>query len=171
MTTAPEPPWLHYARTLIDTREAAGVANNATIIGWARTLGTKLVGMIYNADSVPWCGLFVARCMDEAGIAPAAITVRATSWATWGLNLRPERLAPGTVLVFARPGGGHVGFYVGEDAASYHVLGGNQGNAVSIARLPKTRCVASRWPKGQPVIGGPVQMLARVGVPLSHNEA
>lgn len=171
MTTAPEPPWLRYARTLIGTREAAGAANNSTILGWAKRLGSKIVGMIYNADSVPWCGLFVARCVEEAGVTPASIAVRATSWTDWGLNLRPERLAPGAVLVFARAGGGHVGFYIGEDATSYHVLGGNQGDAVSVARLAKTRCVARRWPEGQPVIGGPVQMLARAGVPLSHNEA
>jgi len=171
MTTAPEPPWLLYARTLVGTHEAAGPANSATILGWAKALGARIVGMLYNADSVPWCGLFVATCFEHARIEPATIAVRAKSWATWGLNLRPEHLAPGAVLVFDRKGGGHVGFYLGEDATSYHVLGGNQSDAVSIARLPKTRCIASRWPEGQPVIGSPVQMLARAGVPLSHNEA
>jgi hypothetical protein len=59
-------------------------------------------------------------------------------------------------LVFKREGGGHVGFYLGEDASSYQVLGGNQDDAVSVARLPKTRLIASRCPKCMPVIGGPV---------------
>jgi len=83
--------------------------------------------------------------------------------------LRPERLAPGAVLVFERPGGGHVGFYVGEDATAYHVLGGNQGDAVTIARIAKDRCIARRWPAGRPVIGKPVQMAARK--PISTDEA
>lgn len=168
---AEDPAWLAAARAKLGTREAAGPANNPTILGWAKRLGGKIVGMAYNADSVPWCGLFVATCVKEAGIEPPPIAVRAKSWATWGARLRPERLAPGAVLVFEREGGGHVGFYVGEDATAYHVLGGNQGDAVSITRIAKNRLFASRWPRGVDVIGGPVQMAARAGVPLSRNEA
>ncbi|MEG8056929.1 hypothetical protein QP150_09490 [Sphingomonas sp. 22L2VL55-3] len=66
-------------------------------------------------------------------------------------------------------GGGHVGFYVGEDATAYHVLGGNQGDTVSVARIAKDRCIARRWPSGRPVIGKPVQMAARK--PISTDEA
>jgi uncharacterized protein (TIGR02594 family) len=171
MTTVIEPAWLRAAWAKLGTREAAGAANSPAIMGWAKRLGTKVLGMAYNADSVPWCGLFVATCMADAGLPPPPIAVRAKAWATWGLALRPERLAPGAVLVFERSGGGHVGLYVGEDATAYHVLGGNQGDAVSIARIAKDRCVARRWPAGQPVNGRPVAMAARAGVPLSRDEA
>jgi uncharacterized protein (TIGR02594 family) len=160
MTTASEPAWLRAARAKLGTREAPGAANSPTIMAWAKKLGTKVLGMAYNADSVPWCGI------------PAApIAVRAKAWADWGQNLRADRLAPGAVLVFDRTGGGHVGFYVGEDATAYHVLGGNQGDRVSIMRLEKSRCVARRWPAGRPVIGGPVKMTAIAGIPMSRNEA
>ena len=64
------------------------------------------------------------------------------------------------MLVFTRPGGGHVGFYVGEDAAAYHILGGNQGDAVTIVRIVKSRYIARRWPEGRPVIGKPVPIAA-----------
>jgi uncharacterized protein (TIGR02594 family) len=167
---AKDPAWLAAARSRLGTREAAGAANSATILGWARRLGARVLGMIYNADSVPWCGVFVASCLAEDDIEPAPIAVRALSWATWGQALRPERLAPGALLVFTREGGGHVGFYVGEDAAAYHVLGGNQGDAVTIARIAKSRCVARRWPAGRPVIGKPVYLPAQ-GKPISRNEA
>ncbi|SEM53299.1 TIGR02594 family protein [Sphingomonas gellani] len=167
---AKEPAWLIAARAKLGTREAAGPANSPTIMGWAKRLGTKVLGMVYNADSVPWCGLFVATCMDEVGIAPAPIAVRAKSWATWGQNLAADRLAPGAVLVFERPGGGHVGFYAGENATAYRVLGGNQGDCVSLTWIAKNRCVARRWPTGRAVIGAPVQ-LAASGAPLSRNEA
>ena len=130
-----------------------------------------MLGIIYNADDVPWCGVFVAQCLDEANIASPPFAVRARSWADWGANRRPERLAPGAVLLFEREGGGHVGFYVGEDDAAYHVLGGNQGDAVSIARIAKARLIASRWPEGVPVIGGPVRLPERAGGPISRNEA
>jgi uncharacterized protein (TIGR02594 family) len=127
MTTASGPAWLSAARAKLGTREAAGAANSPTIMGWAKKLGTKMLGMVYNADSVPWCGLFVATCLAEDGIPAAPIAVRAKAWASWGANLAAANLAPGAVLVFDRAGGGHVGFYVGEDSTSYHVLGGNQG--------------------------------------------
>jgi uncharacterized protein (TIGR02594 family) len=87
--------------------------------------------------SVPWSGLFFAACLAEDGIPAPPIAVRAKAWASWGANLAAQRLAPGAVLVFDRAGGGHVGFYVGEDLSSYHVLGGNQGDRVSIMRLER----------------------------------
>ncbi|MEG3083509.1 TIGR02594 family protein [Sphingomonas sp. PB2P12] len=146
-----------------------GICEQPAILAWAKRLGTKVLGIIYNADSVPWCGVFVAYCLQEDDIEPASIAVRATSWSTWGQALRPERLAPGAVLTFERPGGGHVGFYVGEDAEAYHILGGNQGNAVTIARIAKQRCIARRWPTGRPVIGKPVQLGS--SKPISVNEA
>lgn len=167
---AREPGWFAAARAKLGTREAPGPANSPTILAWAKRLGTKVLGVIYNADSVPWCGVFVGVCLDEVAINPPSLAVRATSWVTWGVALRPERLAPGAVLVFERPGGGHVGFYVGEDTVAYHVLGGNQGDRVTIARIDKARCIARRWPDGQPVIGKPV-LLAAGGRPVSHDEA
>lgn len=60
----------------------------------------------------------------------------------WGTKAQTPML--GDVLVFKRDGGGHVGLYVGEDAACYHVLGGNQGNAVSIRRIAKNRLIEAR---------------------------
>lgn len=159
------------ARKKLGTREAAGPANSPTILAWAKRLGTKVLGMIYNADSMPWCGVFVAECMDEVGITSPLFAVRAKSWAAWGSNLRAERLAPGAVLVFERAGGGHVGFYVAEDAEAYHVLGGNQGDSVSIVRVGKDRCVAQRWPEGRPVTGKPIVIAEAGTAHVSRNEA
>lgn len=166
---ATEPAWLRAARAKLGTREAPGAANNATIMGWAAFVGGKILGALYNADSVPWCGLFVAACMKEVGLPCASIAVRASSWATYGANLRPAYLSPGAILVFHRDGGGHVAFYAGEDATHYHVLGGNQGDCVTVMRILKSRLVASRWPTGIPVGGGPVK-LRPDGAPVSGNE-
>ena len=178
MTISPRPAWLLAATALLGTREAAGPANNSTIIGWGKRLGVKVLGMVYNADSTPWCGLFVAQCLSAGGIDLAAegfnrmrVAVRAKAWATWGANLRTTHLAPGAILVFERPGGGHVGFYCGEDATAYHVLGGNQSDNATITRIAKDRLIASRWPKGVPVVGGPVRMTNIAGMPLSRDEA
>lgn len=167
-----EPAWLVAARQLINSREAAGAANSLTILGWAKHLGARVLGIVYNADSVPWCGLFVAHCLRAGGVdlSTMKVAVRAKAWATWGEPVTADRVTPGVILVFERPGGGHVAFYVGEDKAFYHVLGGNQGDAVNIMKIAKSRCIARRWPKGVPMVGGPV-MLAENGAPISRNEA
>jgi hypothetical protein len=47
-----EPKWLKAARAKLGTKEAAGSANSATILGWAKRLGTKVLGMVYNADQI-----------------------------------------------------------------------------------------------------------------------
>ena len=158
------PRWLAIAESYKGVREIAGPRHNATIMGWLRRLKSWIT-----TDEVPWCGTFVAAVMQEAGLPYPKEFPRARSWADWGANLRSTHVAPGAVLVFSRDGGGHVGFYVGEDATAYHVLGGNQGNAVNVTRILKARCIAIRWPKGEPVLGGPVRLA--VNGELSRNEA
>ena len=170
MTTAATPAWLRHARSLLGTREIVGRTHNNVLIAFLNS-ARKWNGVIWKDDEMPWCGGFVAACLVAVGVEPVKIAARAKSWATWGSRLRPERLAPGAVLVFDRPGGGHVGFYVGEDVTAYHVLGGNQSNAVTVTRIAKSRLTASRWPAGVPVIGGPVQMATTAGLKLSSDEA
>lgn len=167
-----EPAWLGRARALIGTREVAGAGSNPTILAWAKRIGARILGIAYTDDATAWCGLFVTECLSEAGIdlSTMKVGVRASAWASWGIAVDPARLTPGTILVFQRPGGGHVGFYVGEDATTYHVLGGNQGDAVSIARIAKGRCIARRWPKDVPITGKPVHLAGAAGG-ISENEA
>lgn len=70
---------------------------------------------------------------------------RALAWAEAGEHLTAP--AYGCIAVFNRAGGGHVGFVVGRDrAGNLMILGGNQGNKVSIARFAKDRVVAYIWP-------------------------
>lgn len=160
--------WMAYARSLIGVREIPGAANSQTIMGWAKRLGAKVLGITYQADSVPWCGLFCAHVMDHVGIHPPPIAVRASSWSTWGRKLINPR--PGCILTFTREGGGHVGFYVGEDGTHYHVLGGNQGDAVSITRIAKSRLAEMRWPDGVPLPAAKIVRLSPSGAPVTVNE-
>lgn len=149
-----EPKWLKIAEPLIGTKEYPGAKNNPTIMQWASKLG-RVLGITYTGDSVPWCGLFAAHCMKESGFTPPPIAVRASEWGKWGVKL--SKGCPGAVLVFTRSGGGHVGFYVSEDSVHYHVLGGNQGDAVSVTKIAKNRCTAIRWPANYPApTRGPV---------------
>ena len=165
-----EPSWLILARTKIGIQE---VRDNSTIIGWAKTLGGFIASYFtrpgQNAHTIPWCGLFADYVLTTAGFkTPGDKSLAALNWQGWGQGMVQPGL--GAVLVFVRPGGGHVGFYVGEDASTYFVLGGNESNQVEISRELKTRCVAIRWPYEVPPQPGPV-MLAANGKPVTSNEA
>ncbi len=143
--------WMTEARSLIGTRELPGAANNPVIMAWGNRLGARVLGIAYGADSVPWCGLFAAWCVHQAGIAPPAIAIRAKAWASWGEAITPGMRIPlGAVAVFERQGGGHVGFVesINRDG-SLNILGGNQGDAVNVRRFGRDRLIALRWPKGQ----------------------
>ncbi len=164
MTT--EPLWLEYARSQIGVAEIPGPKNSPTIMGWIKKLGAKVLGIQVNDELTPWCGTFAAQCVSAVGLKPPAIAVRASSWDGFGKACAPT---VGCVLRFERPGGGHVGFYVGEDKTTYHVLGGNQGNCVSIIRIEKSRLVSSRWPINEPITTKPKIVLANGAV--SSNEA
>lgn len=164
----PGPKMLAEALKLYGIKETDGPANTPEIMAWARELGGS-VARVYSADSVPWCGLLAALVAKRACKDLPASPLWARSWATWG---KPSpRASLGDVLVFVRNGGGHVGFYVGEDATSYCVIGGNQGDAVSFAWIAKSRCIAVRrqYRIAVPANVRPIR-LKRSGA-LSTNEA
>jgi uncharacterized protein (TIGR02594 family) len=155
---------------LFGTAEIVGKGSNRTIMSWRDELnqaGVAITG--YSDDDIPWCGLFAAIVAHRAGKAVVAAPLWARSWAKFGFGGYQASL--GDVLVFVRDGGGHVGFYVAEDTSAYHVLGGNQGNRVSITRIAKDRCIAVRRPdyKVRPASVKPYQVKA--GGALSRNEA
>lgn len=160
----PAPRMLIEALKLYGIKEHEGEANNPVIMEWANDLGL----MAYNQDSVPWCGLFMAYVAKKAGKKPPVAPLWARNWMRFGDACKPEL---GCVLVFSRGSGGHVGIYVGEDKHSfYHVLGGNQGDSVSITRIAKERLLSSRaMYKVKPANIRPVVLSAEGDV--SENEA
>jgi len=165
----PGPRILKEMVALHGTLEAPGKRNNPMILMWAKHIG---LGSVYKADSVAWCGLTVAYAAAQAGFdhAPRGNALWARNWAVWGNPA--DKPALGDVLVFARKAGGHVGLYVAEDATAFHVIGGNQGDSVSIKRIAKSRLLAARrcpWRVNQPANVRRVVMTAAGG--LSKNEA
>lgn len=134
----PGPKMLTAALKLLGIQEKAGASDNPTILAWAKDLGIEA----YKHDATPWCGLFVAYVAHKAGKPVVKDPLWAKNWLNWGSA--PARPQLGDVLVFSRSGGGHVGLYVAEDEFAYYTLGGNQGDAVSIARVSKRNFVGAR---------------------------
>lgn len=123
--------------------ETPGAGSTPDITRWAKEVG---VSGWYGSDAVPWCGLFVGVVAKRAGYPHTSQLLSALSWSNWGEKVPKGREALWDVLVFARTGGGHVGFYVGETADSFLVFGGNQSDAVGFAWISKSRLVAARRP-------------------------
>jgi len=142
------PPWMETASQFIGLREKPGAGNNPTILNWAKIVGGWTANY-YQRDSIPWCGLFVAICLIQNAIKPPPDALRAKAWAKWSGGKRLREPCFGCILVFTRRGGGHVGFYVSEDKYYFHVLGGNQSDAVNVKKVSKKRHIASVWPKGK----------------------
>lgn len=157
------PKWLELAKSLEGLKEIPGPKHSSKI----QAMLTKLRAW-WQDDETPWCGTFVAYCLQSSGQPIIKNWFRAKEWISYGKGLDLLSLAPGAILVFSRSGGGHVGFYVGESKGFYSVLGGNQANAVNVMRIDKSRCIGARWPEGVPVTGGPVKI--SVGK-TSKNEA
>jgi len=165
----PLPKMVTEALALLDTAERPGPGDNALIMSWVGELGGGL-RRVYTADSVPWCGLFMAVVAKRAGKTPVPEPLWALNWGQFGQDAGQPGL--GDVLTFIRPGGGgHVALYIGEDTTAYHVLGGNQSDKVCFTRIAKTRNRAARRPlfMKRPDTVRPFVLVA--GGALSSNEA
>lgn len=144
MTTAVLKPWMREAFRHEGLREVPGKAHSPVIVGWLTSLKAW-----WRDDETPWCGVFVAHCMREAGQSLPKHWYRAKGWLDWGLEVGPVH---GAVVVFERQGGGHVGLLVGKDPAdNLLVLGGNQGNQVNVRTFVPDRVLGYRWPAAWPL--------------------
>lgn len=158
-------PWMAEASRMKGLHEARDTAR-------LRAWFDKSVSWI-DPREVPWCGAFVASVMRsyDPYIALPDNPLGARNWGSFGKGCAPVF---GSILTFwrgSRSGWqGHVGFCWGEDSTAFHVLGGNQSNAVTVTRVSKSRLLESRWPSGVEVTGSRV-LLSASGQPLSTNEA
>lgn len=141
LTAEGAPRMLVEALKLYGTVEQAGPSNNPNILAWSAETG---LGRVYTADSIPWCGLFMTVVAKRAAKTVPEGPLWALNWSRFGVEAGQPML--GDVLTFTRSGGGHVGIYVGEDLTAYHVLGGNQSDAVTIVRIDKKRLYRARRP-------------------------
>jgi len=150
--------------------EIKGKGSNIDITKWAKEVG---VSGWYTDDDIPWCGLFVGVVVKRCNYPfTAAKLLGAKLWLEYGKVIPKEQAKLWDILIFSREGGGHVGFYVGENKTAFLVYGGNQSNAVGFAWILKSRCVGVRRPSY--TVGVPANVrkiiLTETGE-LSTNEA
>ena len=139
-------PWITEAKTALGRNEAR---DRTWLMDWLKRDGRS----IGDPSKTPWCGDFVETCIrmglpDEPLLGALGTNPYwARNWLLFGRDTKP---ITGALLIFQRGTGGHVGFAVGQDETHFYVLGGNQSDAVTIARIAKSRLLGARWPATYP---------------------
>ena len=122
--------------------EVAGAVHNPQIMAMLRTDNAWP-----DADEVPWCSAFVNYICWLISL-PRSKSLRARSWLSVGQQIDIDSAMVGfDIVIFKRgkdpqPGPevieapGHVGFYYGHTEDQVVILGGNQGDSVSVAKYP-----------------------------------
>jgi uncharacterized protein (TIGR02594 family) len=140
---------------MVEAKKVMGLhedRDRAVLAKWLKSDG-KTLG---DPSKLPWCGDFVDTAIELAlpdEPRPGKLGENpywALNWLLFGKACNP---AYGAVVAFERPGGGHVGFLVGQDEKRFYVLGGNQGDTVSVTPIDRGRARGYRWPttyKGRP---------------------
>jgi uncharacterized protein (TIGR02594 family) len=128
----------------LGVKEIPGSASNPVIMQMAKELK---IDNIYKNDDIAWCAVFISYLCQITGKplpGNGADLLRAASFAKWGYEVVRGDEQLGDILVFTRPGGNHVGICIAESKDSFHILGGNQSNAVTITEISKYRLSAAR---------------------------
>lgn len=139
-------PWIAEANSALGRHEAR---DRSWLMDWLKRDGRSLGDPSKN----PWCGDFVETCIrvalpDEPLLGALGTNPYwARNWLMFGQEVQP---ITGAILVFERGSGGHVGFALGQDDTHFYVLGGNQSDAVTIARIARARLLGARWPATVP---------------------
>ena len=106
-------------------------------------------------DEIPWCSAFAHFAAWQLNL-PRSKSLAARSWLKIGLPVDVRDAAVGfDVVILSRGSGpqpgpdvlaapGHVGFYGGRTADTITLLGGNQGNTVSLQWFPLERVLGVR---------------------------
>ncbi len=132
-------------------RRGRRAASNPNVVRYYAEVGHAAV----TDDAVAWCAAFLGACLERADIGSTR-SLLARSYLSWGEALSEER--HGAIAVLSRgsdPALGHVGFLVGTTPNDLILLGGNQGDAVSVQPFPRSRLLGLRWPATQPALHPP----------------
>lgn len=138
-----QPPWLEAAWAEFGVREIPGKEDAPEILRYFRDAGDTSV----ETEATPWCAAFLGAMLKRAGYAGTG-SLLARSYLDWGDRLDSPRF--GAVAVLSRgddPNAGHVGFVLSDTNGKLYLLGGNQGDAVTVASFDRARLLGLRWPK------------------------
>lgn len=89
-------------------------------------------------SATAWCGCITGQWVKEIGLTPPAAYYRAANWLEVGTEVPLASARPGDIVVISRTGGNHVALYLAHDTGTITLYGGNQSNAVGVAKFPRS---------------------------------
>ena len=137
------------AERFLGLKEVKGAVDNPQILAML-----KLDNQWPQNDETPWCSAFVNYVAWLLRL-PRSKDLRARSWINTGIQGDLSKAEVGfDIVVLTRAGDksgpevinapGHVGFFAGRNKDSVLVLGGNQGDQVSVLGFDPGRVLAVR---------------------------
>ena len=138
-------PWMRIAEGYLGQKEIAGSRHNPVIVGFFAKAGHPDI----RNDEVAWCSAFTNAVCYEYGM-KGTRSLMARSWLKWTEGEKVNTPKYGDIVVFSRgsnPAYGHVAFFEKWDDEFIYVIGGNQSNAVTRAKYPRSRLLGFRRPK------------------------
>jgi len=139
------------ARRFIGIHELPGKPADALIVAMLQCCDKSST-----SDEIAWCSAFVNFVAMLFPDTPRSKSLAARSWLLIGRPVALRDAVPGwDVVVLKRGDGqqpgpdviqaqGHVGFFVSTANGNVLILGGNQGDAVSLAQFPVDRVLGVR---------------------------
>ncbi len=129
---------------ILGVTETPGEKHNWRILEYHQKTSLKAT-----TDEIPWCSSFVNWVLAQCWI-KGTNNAMARSFTSWG-DSTTRQVGAITVLWRGSPTSpsGHVVFLVGGNDLEIFLLGGNQGNRVSVQNYPIGRVLGYRWPKEQ----------------------
>ena len=134
--------WMEIAEGELGQCEVPGAGDNPRI----REYHASASDGAEMPDATPWCASFAGWVLQTAGIEGSGSRM-ARSYLKWGSRLDMPR--EGCIVVLRRgsdPNAGHVGFFHSRKNGRVFLLGGNQGDKVSIQGFPEDQVLGYRWP-------------------------
>lgn len=145
------PPWLQVAFGELGVREIKG-GENPRILEYHATIDPSRSYL--DEDEDPWCASFAGWVLRQAGIKGSG-SAAARSYEAWG---QASAFRLGAIAVFHRGSGprvpwdpkkptpGHVAFVLAETPRGIAVIGGNQGDGVTVSTFARADLIGYRWP-------------------------
>lgn len=130
--------WMKIAIDEIGISEISGVEHNERILEYHSVTRGGIA-----PDEIPWCASFVCWVLNKAGfVNPKSKASR--DFIDFGLSVSSDSMQYGDIVLLSRTldrTKGHVGFLFSETEKSVNLLGGNQGNQVSVSPFDKSRII------------------------------
>lgn len=138
------------AARFIGTKEFAGAVHNPLVVAMLQLTAPGI-----HDDETPWCSAFL-NWIAWLLACPRSNSLAARSWLSVGTPVFGGVARPGFHVVILKRGKGpqpgpevlaapgHVGFFDGFEGDDVWLIGGNQGNAVSRARFPRSSILGIR---------------------------